>query len=41
MTFLRNLKFISWTAILFLIPLIVFIAILIISYQKTGQREKH
>jgi len=36
MTFKRNLKFISWTAILFSIPLILFISILIISYQKTG-----
>ena len=36
MTFNRNLKFISWTVILFSFPLILFVSLLIISYQKTG-----
>ena len=36
MTFNRNLKFISWTIILFSFPLILFVSLLIISYQKTG-----
>ena len=39
MTFKRNLKFISLTIILFAIPIIAFISILIIRYQKTGQME--
>ena len=36
MTFNHNLKFISWTAILFSLPLILFVSLLIISYQKVG-----
>ncbi len=36
MTFNQNLKFISWTVILFSLPIILFISLLIISYQKAG-----
>lgn len=37
MTFKHNLKFISWTVILFTIPLFFFASLLITSYQKTGK----
>ena len=41
MTFKRNLEFISWTAILFSIPLIAFTSMLIIGYHNTGQLQWH
>lgn len=39
MTFKRNLGFICQTAIVFSLPLILFISLLISSYQKTGQLQ--
>ena len=36
MTFRQNLKFISWTTILFSLPLILFVSLLIISYRNVG-----
>ena len=39
MTFKRNLKFLGWTIVYFSLPVILFISLLIVSYQKTGQLQ--
>lgn len=39
MTFKSNLKFIGWTIVYFSLPVIFFISILIISYNKTGHLQ--
>ncbi len=36
MTFNQNLRSISWTVIVFSLPIILFVSLLIISYQKVG-----
>jgi hypothetical protein len=39
MTFSNNLKFLGWTIALFLLPIIFFVSLLVVGYQKSGQLQ--